>query len=79
MSEFNIRSFTGKVVKKELKRGVVNAILTKEGVEMVLRQEGQTAMNSPALDALLGKTITAVGEVQSFVLIVHTVREENEE
>jgi hypothetical protein len=77
-SQFTMRSITGKVVKKELKRGIVNAILTKEGMELVLRQEGKTAMASPALDAMVGKTITATGGVQSFVLIVHHFKEENE-
>lgn len=75
---FAIQSFTGKVVKKEIKRGTVNAIMTKDGIELVLRQEGKSGLEPSILDSLVGKTITANGSVDSYVLVVHNFKEEPE-
>jgi hypothetical protein len=70
MSEYAPHTFTGKVFKKELKRGAVNAIQIEGGGEIVLRQDGKSALEDNAFDAVMGKTITATGTLTSYVLLV---------
>lgn len=69
------KTFKGKVVRKQIAKGsksdrVANIMLTECGKEFVLRQQGGNAFEDPALDALEGKTITATGMVNSYVLVL---------
>ena len=73
--EFSFQQITGKVVKKEIKRGKVNTILTERGEEFIIRQDGKTAFENSELDQLEGKVITAIGTLQSHVLVVNSFEE----
>lgn len=66
------QTFTGKVFKKTLKRGAVSAIMIEGGGEIVLRQDGRSALEDTTFDAVMGKTITATGTLTSYVLVVHS-------
>jgi hypothetical protein len=63
-------TFTGKVFKKSLKRGLVSAIMIEGGGEIVLRRDGKSALEDTTFDPLIGKIITATGTLNSYVLLV---------
>lgn len=79
--DFGYQTFSGRVIKKTITRGKkkfeVNALITKDGREFVLRHEGKTAMDDEELSKFEGKEIVATGEIQSFVLVLSEIKEIN--
>ena len=68
-------SFTGQIIKRKFGKGskgdrIVNALLTPEGYDIVIRREDGNAFTDPMFDRLQGKTVSITGKIQSSVLIV---------
>ena len=79
---YTIETFKGKVVKKFISRKFgyekepVNAIITDNGREFVLRREGVNVFQDEVLNSLEGKRISATGVIHSYVFIVNEFKEE---
>ena len=70
--------FRGRVAKKPFGVGSKSerraVVLETEGGTFVLRRRGGNAYSDPVLDALIGKTIHAEGDVHGHVLILRSWR-----
>jgi hypothetical protein len=66
--------FKGRVIKEVFAKGSKSerpAVLLDTGTtRYVLRREGGNPFSDPALDKLVGKTISAVGNVTGYTLIM---------
>lgn len=67
--------FNGRIIKRKFGKGnkgdrIVNALLTPEGADIVIRHEDGTAFSDPLFDTLEGKTVKLTGTIRSSVLIV---------
>lgn len=75
-----IQRMTGTVIRKGVARGSKSerdavVLQTAEGGEYILRRSGGNAFSDPQLDALVGSSITADGQVagQTFIMKSWTV------
>jgi hypothetical protein len=78
MSSSPFQTLTGTIIRRKLGKGkqkdeMVNAILTEQGLDIVLRREGTTAFQDALIEGLIGKQCTISGVRQSFVLIAETI------
>jgi hypothetical protein len=78
MSSPPFQTLTGTIIRRKLGKGkqkdeMVNAILTEQGLDIVLRREGTTAFRDALIEGLIGKQCTISGVRQSFVLIAETI------
>jgi hypothetical protein len=78
MSSSPFQTLTGTIIRRKLGKGkqkdeMVNAILTEQGLDIVLRREGTTAFQDTLIESLIGKQCTISGIRQSFVLIAETI------
>lgn len=74
------RTVIGTILKRKLGKGsksdrIVNAILTEDGIDLVIRHDGGTAFEDTIFDALEGKRVRLTGVMQSFVMIVSDLAE----
>ena len=76
MTEINSQLvFTGQIIKRKFGKGnkgdrIVNALLTPEGMDIVIRHENGNAFQDSVFDQLEGKKVKLTGTMQSSVLIV---------
>ena len=74
LHELNELTFTGRVIKKEITKGlrniVANVFNTECGKELILRQQNKSALDDSELDSLNGKIIKAKGSIQSYVFVL---------
>jgi hypothetical protein len=78
MSSSPFQTLTGTIIRRKLGKGkqkeeMVNAILTEQGLDIVIRREGTTAFRDTLIENLIGKQCTISGIRQSFVLIAETI------
>lgn len=74
------QTITGTIIKRKLGKGsqkdkMVNAVLTEDGLDIVIRHNNGTAFQDVLFDSLEGKKVKITGTMQSFVLIVTDVVE----